>query len=421
MISRCITPELRRKARKFIDYAVQSSVVDNVWQLLPILWDKSVNDPEFQKWYDRDVNSYTALFIETVRLLADRQEDPYSYNGFMREPLLRTVMEALSESAGPTNTALIFQICHQMISHERAGKRVYSVSPVLAEQLKNTELRGIRGEDLKLPYESIYIEVPKSLGMMVCENIDEQPHPLTGMYITRESRYTDFSCDEKFLERRPIERGWQILLVGWSAQSWESDDFHPTNITDDALSFYRIPLIDGVKVESSIKRLYEEMLRDFRENPFTTWNQAMVDNWEQQFRWAMNVVLYATWEEPGEHWIANKEARQLWERIQKLPSKSKKRSRLSKKFQTLNPQRRIQLGASIVINRRKSGREGSESSGDQGHQVPEYLRIKTRVSGHWKRVCYGKKGSLRRMQWVEPYWKNKDGLTPIREPNHVLK
>jgi hypothetical protein len=37
------------------------------------------------------------------------------------------------------------------------------------------------------------------------------------------------------------------------------------------------------------------------------------------------------------------------------------------------------------------------------------------VHGHWRWQPYGPKSSLRRRQWIEPYWKGpEDGVIPVR-------
>jgi hypothetical protein len=289
------------------------------------------------------------------------------------------------------------------------------VSPELAGQLKDTELRGLRAEDLRLPYESIYIQVPKEAGLKIW-NEDTHWHDTIGIYITEERSMSE--SDEYRRRGSNAEtgnlRGWRILVIGQDkAEKYEAGD--------DALSFFRILLKDGTKLEDILKTTSKDMQWDMDHNPDSTWDEKMNEDWEQQFRWAMNVVLYATWEEPGEHWIANKEARKLWERIKKVPSNSKKRKSLDRKFQTIDKQRRIQLGTKIVVDRKRGANtDDAEKSGTQ-KKASGGLRVKTRVSGHWKRQVHGPRRSRRRLQWIEPHWRNLDGLTPARSPSHELR
>ena len=404
----------RKRAQKLIKETADAGV-NEVWKVVPLAMGHAMDETgrKLQAWKNPNVKDLSALQFEVVRWILEHQEDPYSYSEAMTSPDFHGLMRYFSQTISPASVHTTMQLDYHMASHEKAGKRVYTVSPSLAVQLKHTELRGLRAEDLRLPYESIYIDIPPEAALKVW-NEESGWHRAIGVYITEEKSMGE--TDAYRAKGKPgTLRGWRVLLIGQDKAE------NPREIGDDALSFFRIVLKDGTKLNDIIATAKREMLWDMEHNPHSTWDERMSWDWEQQFRWAMNVVLYATWHEPGEHWIANKEARQLWERIGKLPAKSKKRKALSGKLQTLQQQRRIKLGASIVIQRGKSGSDG-ENSGARESVEPAYnLRIKTRVSGHWKRVVHGKGRALRRLQWIEPHWRNLDGLTPVQEPSHELR
>lgn len=404
----------RKRARKLIDETAEAGV-NAVWKTLPLAMGHAMDQEgnTLKVWKDATVADFAALQFELTKWILDNQEDPYSYSECMTSEEFHGMMGYFSQTITPSSVHTSLQLNHQMASHERAGKRVYTVSPSLALQLKHTELRGLRAEDLRLPYESIYIEVPKEAGLKIW-NEDTGWHEAIGVYITEEHKMSDNDAYRRGGIPGDL-RGWRMMLIGKDKAK------EPREIGDDALSFFRILLKDGTKLNDIIATAKREMVWDMEHNPHSTWDERMSWDWEQQFRWAMNVVLYATWEEPGEHWIANKEARQLWARIQKMPAHSRKRKGLNNKFQTLPQMRRIKLGGSIVIRRGNTDSEGAQKDGTQSRQLPGNLRVKTRVAGHWKRVVHGKGRALRRLQWIEPHWRNLEGLTPVREPTHELR
>ena len=343
----------------------------------------------------------------------DHQDDKFSYSEYLTNPQWYDLFDYLCGGIDPGMVHTTMQLNYQMSCHERAGKRVYQLSPDLAVQMKHTELRNVLADDLRLPFESIYIMVPPEAQLKIW-NSETGWHKAIGIYITEERHMAEM---DEYLKggKSGTLRGWRMMIVG-------QDKAECTQATgDDTLSFFRILFKEGTKLTDILETARREIQWDMENNPFCTWDERMNWDWEQQFRWAMNVVLYATWEEPGEHWIANKEARKLWDRIGKLPPNSKKRKNLQRKFQTIDKQKRIQLGAKIVINRRKGTSEDSEGKSGKTETDETVLRVKTRISGHWKRVVHGKGRTERRIQWIEPHWRNLDGLTPARSPRHELR
>lgn len=400
----------RKRVRKLIDELAEDPH-NEVWKALPMMLGQTVNqvgEVLRPKWSSPTIVSATHLEIQ--KWIQDNQEDRFSFSESMVHPDYFGLMQYLVNICGVGETLSTLQVNYQWLSHEYAGKRVYEVTPGLAEQLRYTEVRGVRAEDLRLPYESIYIQIPKEAGLEIW-NSQTHWHRVVGAYITQEHNMNEADSYDRGGLVGDI-RGWRVLMVG------EDKATDPDVPGDDALAFFRILLKEGTTLTDIIAQARSEMDANANAEE-STWDHRMSEDWEQQFRWCMNVVLYVTWQEPGEHWISNKEARQLWDRIQKCTSK-KKRKALNQKFQTLNPQRRIRLGASIIVDRRKSGKEPTESGIFQNNDR-KLLRIKTRVSGHWRPVPYGPKRSLRRYQWIEPYWRNKDGLERTQEPKHEVR
>jgi len=182
-------------------------------------------------------------------------------------------------------------------------------------------------------------------------------------------------------------------------------------IWDDAILYFQIALIAGKSIDEcmDLEQIFMQAAQKADKVPggFGEWTE-----WRAAFDWLMNVILYATYVEPGENWEVNKEARNLWNRIEKLP-KGAKRDRLKERYRALPKQPRILLGKSIAVQR------GRPEGVEQLRSSREALTLRVQVAGHWKRVAYGPGRSERRWQWIEPYWRGEGIELPSR--HHSLR
>jgi hypothetical protein len=106
-----------------------------------------------QGWFDkhRELNPFDA-------------RDAFGKNTPLREFHTLT-QQAMSRAHGTAAFAYANSMMGEQWSnlcHARAGERVYEVSSGLAALLARTELRGIHGSDMRLPYRNIYIGLPLS-------------------------------------------------------------------------------------------------------------------------------------------------------------------------------------------------------------------------------------------------------------------
>lgn len=355
--------------------------------------------------------------LALTKYLLDHQEDHYSYSRLIENVdfqkhwafMAKQMRQNYGSRFHPGDLHTTLQLLHHMACHERAGKRVYEVTPELGNLLLQTELRGIKAEDMRLPYEAVYIQVPPGVDVKVW-NKETGWHKAVGAYVVEENHMTE--GDDR-LDDAPRFRGWRLMLVGEPKK-------HRDLEADDALSFFRVLLKDGTNLEDVIKRSYLDIKRE-TSNPHSTWTEQMSTDWEDQFKWVMNVILYATWEEPGEHWEGNSELRKLWDRANKLPKGSSKRSKLKERAKGLPSQPRIRLGHKLVIRRYSGERKGDSESLEKSEQGSRILHIKTRVPGHWRAVAHGPKHSLRRQQWIQPYWRHRDADEGEQSPRHELR
>jgi hypothetical protein len=77
-------------------------------------------------------------------------------------------------------------------------------------------------------------------------------------------------------------------------------------------------------------------------------------------------------------------------------------------------QRVFQVGRPISLDCRSAIREYVE-----GERSVREMTVQSLIRGHWKRQPYGPKLSLRRRQWIEPYWRGPEDA-PIAVRPHVF-
>lgn len=300
-------------------------------------------------------------------------------------------------------------LINHLACHDMAGNWVYQITSGLSGALKDTELRGLVTDDLHLPYPALYLEVPKNSGLKVW-NYDSGWHDLEGMYIVEDPKYfytVKYTDPIETLKdpTLPTCRVWRFMLVGERKGTY---DINGHEVDNDALSFFRVSLLPGKTLDDAIKILEEEMKIESEADSFG----EMANYWTVPFKWAMNAIMYTTNIEAGHMIVTNREVTKLQNRIAKIKGKTKKKQQLQQRLNSLDPKKRIILGEKITINRK----EGEPSEKDIGFD----LNVRVQVAGHWRRVPYGPRSSLRKWKWIQPYWKGpEDGV--FKNKKHVLR
>ncbi len=247
--------------------------------------------------------------------------------------------------------------------HRVEGRKAYLPSEALARRLLATELRGLRTDDLRLPFRCIYVALPCDLGLRI-RSPRSGWHPMEGAYLAE-------------LGEGP-SRQWHILL-------WSSASAEPLR---DCHHSFDLPLRPGWALD------------DILEECRAAYSHSGKEVWLDAFRFLMNVVIYATWPDAErDEVMLNTEARALWDRVQKLPRISAKRDRLKEELKRHDPVKRIILGRSVPKYESPGTGPGSE------------LVKRVQVQGHWKQQPHGPALTLRKTIWVQPYWKGpEDGV-----------
>lgn len=281
-----------------------------------------------------------------------------------------------------------------------SGRHTFRPSPGLSQQLMLTELRGIKGEDLKLPFRSIYIEVPTDLGFQCWTAAG--PWPVAGMYVTADVAKRNLADEEELV-------GLRLMFVSPKEGDRLSHYFMPIK-QDEPLDKQLEDFTDYVQI-TKLSRQERNLPEDDDEM------REVAEEWRALFRWMMNLVFYAT--SPAcefEHIEGNAAARKLWARIDKLDRspKNKKRKRLMAEHNKLQKLPRILLGRSIKVDRLmpQTTRES------RGPGSP--LTVRTLVSGHWQRYATGKGRTERVWKYRQPFWRGPEDAPVAESTTHEL-
>jgi hypothetical protein len=269
------------------------------------------------------------------------------------------------------------------LCHQTAGERVYEVSNGLADLLARTELRGVHGSDLRLPYPSVYIGLPASANLK-----DTEGDFVQGFFVTQ-SVPADTDAPGK---------SWWILTVAAPANDAQAQ----------TCFFFNIDLLDDEPVEEALDRKLKSVAA-YPTGVRSAFSDGLGPSWKDQFRWVMNVVLYATHHPDAEltEYEANRAYTLLKARAEKAPKGSEKRRRLYEELRNLRPSRRILLGKSVQ----------SETEASVGEPRP--LRVRTLVAGHWRNQPHGTNRALRKLIWIRPFWRGPEDA-PELNPRRVL-
>lgn len=295
--------------------------------------------------------------------------------------------------AQPMLTFLLKSTWH-LTAYEFEGKKCYQITDGLARQLRDTELRGLTAGDLRLPYLSVYIEIPHSLGFKLW-NHSTGWHQAEGVYVREE--YIDSTFKK-----------WRFMFVGSSKR-----DEDPL---DDAVVYFDIDMRDGQDLDEILSDNAAKFEAETRSHVVKTQFEPMLEYWQQLFRWVINVVIYATYPDAKIDHALDREYRQLKDRVEKLP-KGEKRDKLKERLRGLSPQERMVLGRGVIYVDRH---QAEELEAQRAHRAGTKPTVVTRVSGHWKYQVYGPGRLLRKRIFIEPYWRNLEGLV-LGEGVHRLK
>lgn len=293
------------------------------------------------------------------------------------------VMSPTNEQVN-VNARLFFHSARYMVE----GYRTYEIDRNLAEVLRRTELEGLCGSDLHLPYRSLYIKVPPTSGLRVW-NDESQWHDLAGVYLTVEDGHDYGEGAPQGLDGLS-GRTLRALIVG----NWEMVEVaRGVKMADDALLYWSVPLVDDWPLDRCIRH-HKAYARDYYGHKPSSYAHMMGGEWDDIFTWLVNVVMYATSAD------ARAELRPFDPKAEALRRRTPKTAK----------NRRKQAVALNGMDRRRYtvlGRGVPSITDVKGSGIP--LEKGVLVSGHWRNQACGPQWSERKRMLIEPYWRGPDG------------
>lgn len=266
---------------------------------------------------------------------------------------------------------------YHMLIHVHTGKHVFTVSPGLADNLRDTELRGLSTDDIRLPYDALYIQVPKEAELYLA-NIGANTKPsVEGIYVSYGG--TEFDDEDS-------TRGLDIVAVCFPYETHALD----------VVARFGIPLKTGEQIDTVLERMRLHYIKRAEESPELGF-AGMAEYWLDIFHWLLNVIVYATWPDAEAQPVyANKEFEVLYNRRNKT-NKTSRRKKINVQLQGMEPRRRVVLGESIrIIDRAKqSDRTASQTDGVAS-------RVRGKVKGYWQRYHVGKGRTRTIWNWINP-------------------
>ena len=246
------------------------------------------------------------------------------------------------------------------------GRIIYDLTESVAEAFLETELNMLPS-DLRLKDGSAFIAVPPSLGLKVW-HASTGFHDVGGFYVT-------------------IDDGELFVCVGGYAHAGS-----PSN--DNALSTFMVPLTGT----GTVHEWAEQQRRDSWGSAFLGENASQIETWVTLI---VNTIMYVTYvENDVRHDPDFGVPSKVMNRAKGIPTNKARRKFLDAHRA---PCRYFILGeqAQKTISVGKASGGGSSPT------------VKFVVRGHWRNQAHGPNMTLRKMTWIQPYWKGtEDAPTP---------
>jgi hypothetical protein len=283
----------------------------------------------------------------------------------------------LTGRLGDDPSFLKFRNIHDVPIHERAAfdliyflwkkPRIFQVSEDLGTLLKRTDPKGVTYDLLQLPFECVYVQLPKVSNLKV---------------------WFDNPTAANGLEEKPLE-GFYAILEEVAGQKW---------LVFLCVSGADVPLDDclfsmPMRFEpGDIEPQLEERLNGFLERKKSRADRLNIDQFKDVFRWAVNCILYITcdgadikreWLHPG-----------LYKKMRKATGKRK--TKLKHELGRISEQVHI-VGRTITI-RKPSGSEPKEPDGKTKRSPSIHW-----VRGFFRQQPHGPGKTLRRLKWIKPF------------------
>lgn len=288
----------------------------------------------------------------------------------------------------------------------KSGEQVFRISPDLVDALLLTEVTGLRWEDLKLPFPAFVIEFPNP--PIYGDNPETGRHWFDTFMIGK-IHHLPFAEDAKSLqaaiesERRKDPFGYPAMPnsfeygEGICCSMWGRENENSRGAMDDEFCFHNLFQPRDGNLDTSIAAIGAE--RDWESvlgTPVDTKTHAA----KLAVNLMINIILYIN-SRPEDviKEAPNPRVKELHTKLGKRPTKSQKKELLKELHQLSGRPRAFVVGTHVTIDKRLKGDTHATGTG-RTPSVASYVR------GNWRNQAHGPQHSLRRLQWIEPFWRN---------------
>lgn len=265
---------------------------------------------------------------------------------------------------------MVVHMFRSMYFHARFrqdGSRVFRVSEGLAGLLRFTNLGNIPSDWVRLPFPSLYIQLPDSPTLFTVEGRDAAgqsfQYPGIGIY-----------CVEG------EDAGQRILNLNMVG-------IHPTDKRDDQTMNIELRLSESMNLDQVFEAT--KMTGKYMD-PGTDADKIREDLWKG-IRLAVNILLYIN--EPGAE-LSDPIKGSATLKLEQHPKKSDGWKRRMRGIASKEP---------IIIDVGKSVESKPEFQQTDGTGYE--LSVRYVVRGHWRQQPHGPGGTQRKLIWIAPYWK----------------
>ena len=292
------------------------------------------------------------------------------------------------------------------VSWDLAGRNSYELNPELADALlpSRTELRGLQGSDLRLPYPTVHLVFPP--GLMRVKNRHGEMGVLNGATIVEDP--CCFSGGRSvFWEEDARRRPWGSVIAdvrlrkAGGVRSWIIIMEGSTN----SRSLFGVMLPDEASIEEILEGIGGPVRNDDEEQETPG---------SDVFRFIMNAMVYAT-NVDGAARLGIPLATEALQRQLRNAGRDR-RKKIQRQIDNAS------FGPRVILGLLETDRTVPDVGGDAEETGPVHtLTVRTLVTGHWRRQVCGPRNTERKLIFVRPFWRGPEGAPWGQHSRRVLR
>lgn len=315
-----------------------------------------------------------AVVVACWRLTSECMPDIQDYSLYATHPLTKA-MSAFEDYLAQSQPGISPAYSETLrikswieASYTLNGMKNYAVSPGIVSRLQHTEFRGLKTDDLQLPFPALHIRIPGKELNLTLDNSLSGAHTLDGVYIA-EATYQS-------------RRSWRFMLWGGSKNS---------NYFDDALYHFDVELYPDMSLDECVERNYQSVLQTTRSGSDALYFQ---NHFHDLFRLFLNIILYATGSDADLREEINPAHVKARDQLQKHAPGSLKHTRAKKDLKAAPEYRVIHIGRAV-----------SMLPPETLATVRGPITVRTLVTGHYRNQVCGIGRQDRKRIWIQPFWR----------------